>query len=492
MKLREPLRQRKWARQRGQALGIGVAMIFVLALFMYLIAAFGHHVQQKVQVQTVADATALSLATMEAESLNYIAFANRAQAAQYVMALNLDAYISYVSWAQATLSAIKNIPLYGTPFAAAYPGVVALVNGADEALPLMMNRVDDANRALWYTELASAEIVQLHLLLGGHEFFDLNATAVDPTWKMEGTGWELNGLMTVLNNLRWMETFSKAGGRPLPGSPSPSLPNGTDADTQAAQRTMTEIVNGTRADSMLLARGFLPIGGSLFNFLNQFTRFIKRGQTKLISQSNVDSIFNTSQDDSDLTTGSVMASDDAWALTLGSLSLPLMHGSVWAKIDGSSCHIRTANLLGVGACASGDSNHKYKGISPYMTYQAGLRASQPGAPGEDFHQPDVFVWLYKDSDQATMPGALNFSFEGAPAFHTTVTGIHAIARAQAYYHRPGNWQEPPNLFNPFWRAHLAPIAPGISGLVSGTPAGNALAPILNVLQPFLDHTLLTH
>ena len=24
----------------------------------------------------------------------------------------------------------------------------------------------------------------------------------------------------------------------------------------------------------------------------------------------------------------------------------------------------------------------------------------------------------------------------------------------AYYHRPGHWKEPPNLWNPFWRATL--------------------------------------
>jgi hypothetical protein len=34
-------------------------------------------------------------------------------------------------------------------------------------------------------------------------------------------------------------------------------------------------------------------------------------------------------------------------------------------------------------------------------------------------------------------------------------GLHAFARAQVYYHRPGNWSEPPNFFNPYWRARLA-------------------------------------
>ncbi len=33
----------------------------------------------------------------------------------------------------------------------------------------------------------------------------------------------------------------------------------------------------------------------------------------------------------------------------------------------------------------------------------------------------------------------------------------AIAQGLTYYHRPGDWQEPPNFYNPFWRAKLHPI-----------------------------------
>lgn len=38
-------------------------------------------------------------------------------------------------------------------------------------------------------------------------------------------------------------------------------------------------------------------------------------------------------------------------------------------------------------------------------------------------------------------------------------GMHAWARSQVYYHRPGAWAEPPNLFNPYWKPKLSPIAP---------------------------------
>ena len=42
-------------------------------------------------------------------------------------------------------------------------------------------------------------------------------------------------------------------------------------------------------------------------------------------------------------------------------------------------------------------------------------------------------------------------------------GLHAWARSQVYYHRPGTWTEPPNLFNPFWKPKLSPLAPYFGG-----------------------------
>jgi hypothetical protein len=37
------------------------------------------------------------------------------------------------------------------------------------------------------------------------------------------------------------------------------------------------------------------------------------------------------------------------------------------------------------------------------------------------------------------------------------SGLHAMSAAMAYYHRPGDWREPPNLFNPQWGAKLMPV-----------------------------------
>ena len=63
--------------------------------------------------------------------------------------------------------------------------------------------------------------------------------------------------------------------------------------------------------------------------------------------------------------------------------------------------------------------------------------------------------------------------EGIPQIHLSGIGfnrrLNAIARAQLYYRRPGNPNERPNFFNPFWGAKLAPA----DALINQLPLGNA-------------------
>lgn len=72
-------------------------------------------------------------------------------------------------------------------------------------------------------------------------------------------------------------------------------------------------------------------------------------------------------------------------------------------------------------------------------------------------------------------------------------GFHAIARAQAYYHRPGAWAEPPNLFNPYWKAKLSPVAPLLTNSVNSIagslgPIGQFIGGHLSgVVQAILSH-----
>jgi hypothetical protein len=57
-------------------------------------------------------------------------------------------------------------------------------------------------------------------------------------------------------------------------------------------------------------------------------------------------------------------------------------------------------------------------------------------------------------------------------------GMNVLARAQVYYHRPGAWHEPPNFFNPYWGARLAPKNVAIKRLASELGLGDWAAQLI--------------
>lgn len=120
-----------------------------------------------------------------------------------------------------------------------------------------------------------------------------------------------------------------------------------------------------------------------------------------------------------------------------------------------------------------------RGVDPSMTRSA-QRAS-------DFNQPSTWVALNKPAPAlqnlrdrsgagrlgpARLGGVFNVAFtrdsrgvdleDDRKAFLAlgAEPGLNAISRGQVYYHRPGNWAEQPNFFNPYWRPRLASVLQG--------------------------------
>ncbi len=128
-----------------------------------------------------------------------------------------------------------------------------------------------------------------------------------------------------------------------------------------------------------------------------------------------------------------------------------------------------------------DNEHKWYGIAPYYSFNP-----QPDKKETLFNQPDFWSLVNKSPKDARFPPELALGFTSDSQFkwndYTSMQGItdegrtanlngvgkinadgvlpglNAWARAMCYYHRPGAWAEPPNLFNPFWKAKLSPLA----------------------------------
>jgi len=127
-------------------------------------------------------------------------------------------------------------------------------------------------------------------------------------------------------------------------------------------------------------------------------------------------------------------------------------------------------------------------LSPYVYFSPQARSNAglgPAAALGNFAQPDVLVGLaHQRADYNREQGASKyyghrFSWNGKGAGNGSVdfsytandtptiaglprqmlhTGLNAFSAAQVYYHRPGDWKEQPNFFNPLWGARLMPIA----------------------------------
>jgi putative Flp pilus-assembly TadE/G-like protein len=162
-----------------------------------------------------------------------------------------------------------------------------------------------------------------------------------------------------------------------------------------------------------------------------------------------------------------------------------------------------------------ESDKRIFALSPYV-YFAPRAQSRPGSgplgdPG-NFGQPDVLIGLakqgkdYNDEPGAAATSGRRFSWGGRATDAATTDfrygdkdwpqidgmpqnlqllhrGLNAFAAAQVYYHRPGDWKEQPNFFNPLWGARLMPVLESNVAARLGLTSAVA-APLL---QRFLLH-----
>jgi hypothetical protein len=124
-----------------------------------------------------------------------------------------------------------------------------------------------------------------------------------------------------------------------------------------------------------------------------------------------------------------------------------------------------------------DPHRHWPGFAPYYIFKPSSDRTK------DFNQPSSWIFLNKHhQDFQTDNGSLgNLGSETRAPWFTKFEwrngsqvvqldstiggkrnsylfeGLNVLSRGMAYYHRPGNWKEQPNFFNPFWRARLAPV-----------------------------------
>jgi hypothetical protein len=93
---------------RGQALILTVLLMLFVTVTVFLTFAIGSRTRRKIQLQSVADSTAYSMAVAEARAFNFYAWSNRALVAHNVSILSVHAHTSYLTFYEDMLAATAN------------------------------------------------------------------------------------------------------------------------------------------------------------------------------------------------------------------------------------------------------------------------------------------------------------------------------------------------------------------------------------------------
>ncbi|MCE9672742.1 Tad domain-containing protein [Myxococcus stipitatus] len=189
----------------------------------------------------------------------------------------------------------------------------------------------------------------------------------------------------------------------------------------------------------------------------------------------------------------------------------------WFEVNVYTANVRPAQ----------DGNHPWGGVTPFMHFEPGqyggkfctptanANIQQVAKREQDFNQPSAWVALNKSPDEIVNKGNIDGTGTNAPAllndegkvkfsftadseglemlnnrkkFLSLVEGLNVISRGQSYYHRPGNWTEQPNFFNPYWRPRLASVFQGRNQLPAIGPMIDALpGPIQGLGAKIITH-----
>ena len=531
--------------EEGQTLVLAALFGLILMLCVLGTVNLGRAVYDKVQLQTATDAAAYSQAAVEARVMNFTAYTNRAMVVHYASMMAATSYLSYLhfEWPlmKALLDVLSKLPYVGPAFQAIEQVVKLLMAFLDLAVFLLGPLLAADNLALyafqegaWWglyfgrltripPEAHSGdsaahpyEAIWPNLIPAANQavFSQTRGHVVMPLNSVETFKILLNDRSDAVQEARLhMLEIANSARQPWTaygdGLNSPSW-------SPSARHWNWPIVGqhlwlGARARTEM--GGFQPRGGIVgtlstkdqiwsgqqtalgydfsvfgFHFNDQipFFTFVAMDQTPLATVSpNKFSYFGE-------------FSPSNWvgkALYFFFPPLKALNAAVKKYAD----QTRPNDVL----------DRRFSFLSPYV-YFSPRASAKPGigplgALG-NFGQPDVIMGLaYEGRDYDREPnadrqyghrfrwtggaagtGTTDFGYQnsdwpripGVPQLHR---GLNAFAAAQVYYHRPGDWKEQPNLFNPLWGARLMPV------MESNAAAKLTVLTINPLLTQFLKH-----
>ncbi len=369
---------------------------------------------------------------------------------------------------------------------------------------------------LWQSQLARAALLNVHILTGMQNYIEKHDK--DISFK-NGKSVVLNLLVNMaLNSIEYYNAFDNASGmnpyvygliRDIKRvSPNGDYTKHKDEGGEDAYRLMAELCHATRTPKFVSDRQGADGNTAGLSFVAGSAM----GQTKFTKDRKIsDNMIKGIGTEGNYPVADTLSSDTYLKSGGGSAPLGIVNvifvdskhklGDAIAAYEDEGIHWKykgdgTSGLPSPGKqifAALGppvipptlketmekkSGNAPWPGFAPYFKFKPNKDRTA------DFGMPSTWIFLnksHKDFQTETAshsegrsPWYANWSWKQASGdgvfkemkLDTTIggkrnsylfEGLNVISRGQAYYHRPDNWNEHPNFFNPFWRARLAPV-----------------------------------
>ncbi|MCY1081012.1 hypothetical protein [Archangium lansingense] len=477
---------------RGQALVLAALSLLLLGLMVALSFGISHSLRNKTRLQQHSDAMAYSMAVVEARSLNYFAVSNRAIAASFVAMNSLHAYMAASTVTSSMLTQGKDnfvaIAVIELVLCLPCPWTgSACKHCKDAAEAYKISKKFDKKRKEFDKEIKNVDqrfdqaVRALDMMIDSihmsqQTVFTQTAnllrsgTANDMGKIKQANAKEASTLSSAVGGLNATEFSCVIDGMPCVGSGKP----GNSARTARA-KVMTEVANATRPE-WPATRGKNPILYLHPQFMKDLMNGIQgsgisvvtghEGTAKTINNASTGEVEGGQTSNNE---GKVVGADEH-----GRLTSTWRHGIWTGRYEASIFSGKNANGHNPSSAHTSGKHDKFEGVysKDLMACAAGgncfMKFRADPDPSHDFGQPHVYSYVtmkMRTGDVKKAPWELNSNSEVKFTHGKNGTGKismapdqgAAISNALVYYHRLGDWQEQPNMFNPFWRAKLHPF-----------------------------------
>jgi hypothetical protein len=496
--------------ERGQALVIGAVAMLVLAIAVLSSVSIGHGIYSKIKLQDAADAQAYSIAVKEARAYNFLAYTNRAMVVHYNAMLTFMAYVSHAFYLKTTIGNVAkvlgNVPYIGPIFKAIEQvinawyqivdwiaiGIVPLLSALNVALWLAQEAVVFATALDLITTQASPPIANTDKDARAGFSMSMDSAA---GWSGIISTWSIN-LENVTNFLHPIDdAISSSQGLGSVADPLGTITRGklltknklSDPDMAKYRLLMGSIVNSSRREWTAVGMGPWILGRRWDFNLCFLAGEISMDKTADAEIKNFSENFENNRKDQLYAADSIGIELKVGCSFLSKTVFEFeFRMQVAADIEkGWHSYALKVDPPGINQTVNKkDKHHWFPGITPFFhgdpsyykpwSYHFGYPCNFVVTTKDMIGQRKVFELKSQYMvGEGTMQknGYLDMTWGGvggesgdsdptvalAQGFRDRTGGMMAVAVGRAIYHRPGDWKEEPNFFNPLWTARLAPV-----------------------------------